>query len=58
MIIDDQFYQATYQPDSWQPKSRHRELKLVKTGTWFFGLFSTYKMKYTDWVEDDRQCRL
>jgi hypothetical protein len=49
---DDEFCQARYKPDQWKPEIRHRELKMVKTGIWFFGLFNTYKLQYTEWEEE------
>lgn len=46
---DDEFLQIRYKLDQWKPVVKHRELRMVKTGTWFFGLLSTYRLEYTEW---------
>jgi hypothetical protein len=52
MNRDDEFLQVRYRADQWKPTIRHRKLRLIKTGTWFFGLFNTYRMEYTEWEEE------
>ena len=47
----DNFMQIQNRPDQWKPTVRHRKLRMVKTGTWFFGLLNTYAFVYTDWEE-------
>ena len=51
-LPNDEFLQAQYVPDQWRPRVRSRQLRMVKTGTWLFGLLGTYKMVYTDWIEE------
>jgi hypothetical protein len=51
-LPNDDFLQVRYNPDRWQPTIRSRQLRMVKTGTWLFGLLNTYKLVYTDWVEE------
>lgn len=52
MVEDNEYYQARYTFDRWLPERRHRKLRMIKTGTWFFGLFNTYKLEYTEWEYD------
>lgn len=47
----DEFMQIQNRPDQWKLTVRHRKLRMVKTGTWFFGLLNTYALVYTDWEE-------
>ena len=47
--MNDEFYQVRQRPDRWVPERRYRKLRMIKTGTWFFGLFNTYRLEYTDW---------
>ena len=49
---DDEFLQVRYTPDKFKPTVRYRQLKMIKTGTWLFGLLNTYKLVYTDWIEE------
>ena len=49
---DDEFLKARYNFDTWKPTVRSRQLKMIKTGTWMFGLLNSYKLVYTDWVEE------
>ena len=49
---DDEFLKVRYNLDTWKPTVRYRQLKMVKTGTWLFGLLGTYKLVYTDWIEE------
>jgi len=49
---DDEFLKVRYNLDTWKPTVRSRRLKMVKTGTWLFGLLGTYKLVYTDWIEE------
>lgn len=49
MNYDNDFYQVRYRFDAWNPEVRHRKLRMVKTGTWFFGLLNTYRIEYTEW---------
>ena len=49
---DDKLLKVRYSVDKWKPTVRHRRLKIVKTGTWLFGLLNTYKLVYTDWIEE------
>ena len=51
-LPDDEFLKARYNCDTWKPTVRSRRLKMVKTGTWMFGLLNRYKLVYTDWVEE------
>jgi hypothetical protein len=50
-LSDDEYLQVRYSVNQWKPSVRHRELQMVKTGTWLFGLLNTYKLVYTDWTE-------
>lgn len=50
--INDDFLKVRYTPDRWKPRIKHRRLQMVRTGTWFFGLLGTYKLVYTDWIEE------
>ena len=52
MEMDDEFLQVRYSLDKWKPTVRSRELRMVKTGTWLFGLLNTYQLVYTDWIEE------
>ena len=47
----DDFFIIQNMPDRYKPIVKHRELKMIKTGTCFFGLLNTYKLTYTDWKE-------
>ena len=49
---DDEFLEARYNLDTWRPTVRSRQLRMVKTGTWLFGLLGTYRLVYTDWTEE------
>jgi hypothetical protein len=49
---DDEYLQMRYKVDTWKPVIRHRKLQMVKTGTWLFGLLNTYRLTYTDWIEE------
>ena len=49
---DDEFLKAKYNLNTWRPTVRSRRLKMVRTGTWLFGLLGTYRLVYTDWVEE------
>ena len=51
-LPDDEFLKARYNLDTWRPSVRSRQLKMIKTGTWLFGLLGTYKLVYTDWIEE------
>ena len=51
-LPDDEFLKVRYNFNTWRPTVRSRRLKMVKTGTWFFGLLNTYKLVYTDWIEE------
>ena len=51
-LPDDEFLKAKYNIDTWRPTVRSRQLKMVKTGTWLFGLLGTYRLVYTDWREE------
>ena len=31
------------------PEFHYRTLERIKTGTWFFGLFNTYKYEWSKW---------
>ena len=48
-MTQDKFYQVRHRPDQWKPERRARKLRMVKTGTWLFGLLNTYRFEYTDW---------
>jgi hypothetical protein len=50
--MNDEFLQIRYSFDKWKPSVRSRELKMVKTGTWLFGLLGTYRLVYTAWTEE------
>ena len=52
MLPNDEFLQARYTFDKWKPTVRSRKLRMVKTGSWLFGLLGTYKLVYTDWTEE------
>ena len=47
----DEFMQIQNRLDRWKPTVRHRKLRMVITGTWFFGLLNKYALVYTDWEE-------
>ena len=49
---NDEFLQARYNLDKFKPTIRSRKLCRVKMGTWMFGLLNTYKLIYTDWIEE------
>jgi hypothetical protein len=49
---DDEFLKVRYNLDTWKPTVRSRQLKMVKTSSWLFGLLGTYKLVYTDWTEE------
>lgn len=49
---DDEFLKVRYNLDTWKPTARYRQLKMVKTGTWLFGLLGTYRLVYTEWMEE------
>ena len=49
---DDEFLKVRYNLDTWRPTVRSRQLELVRTGTWLFGLLGTYRLVYTDWTEE------
>lgn len=49
----DDFLQIQNKPDKWSPVIRHRKAKLVKVGTWLFGLLPVYEIRYTEWEEND-----
>lgn len=49
---DDEFLQVRYTLDKVKPIVRYRQLKMIKTGAWLFGLLNTYKLVYTDWIEE------
>ena len=51
-LPNDEFLKARYNFSTWRPTVKHRQLKMVKTGTWLFGLLGTYKIVYTDWIEE------
>ena len=51
-LPDDEFLKVRYKIDTWQPTVRSRRLRMVRTGTWFFGLLGTYRLAYTDWTEE------
>lgn len=36
-------------PDQYKPDIWTRQLERVKVGTWFFGLFSVYEYRFTEW---------
>jgi hypothetical protein len=50
--MNDEFYQVRYSFNKWKPTVKSRELKMIKIGTWFFGLLGIYKLIYTDWTEE------
>ena len=52
MLHDDEFLQVHYSFDKFKPTVRSRRLRMVKTGSWLFGLLGTYRMIYTDWIEE------
>ena len=49
---DDEFLKVRYNFNTWKPTVRSRQLKMVKTGSWLFGLLSTYRLVYTEWTEE------
>jgi hypothetical protein len=51
-LPNDEFLKVRYNLDTWQPTVRSRQLEMVRTGTWLFGLLGTYKLVYTDWTEE------
>ena len=51
-LPDDEFLKVRYNINTWKPTVRSRKLKMVKTGTWMFGLLNTYKIVYTEWTEE------
>jgi len=51
-LPNDEFLKVRYNFNTWKPTVRYRQPKMVKTGTWLFGLLGTYKLVYTDWTEE------
>ena len=51
-LPDDDFLKVRYNFNAWKPTVLSRRLKMVKTGTWMFGLLNTYKIVYTEWTEE------
>jgi hypothetical protein len=51
-LPNDEFLKARYNFNTWRPSVRSRKLKMIKTGTWMFGLLSSYRFVYTDWIEE------
>jgi hypothetical protein len=51
-LPNDEYLKAKYNLDTWRPIVRSRQLRMVRTGTWLFGLLGTYKLVYTDWIEE------
>lgn len=49
----DDFLIIQNRPDRWAPIVMTREPKLVKVGTWFFGLFSVWKLAFGPWKGRD-----
>lgn len=48
----DEFLIIQNVPDQWNPIVKHRVPKLVKTGTWFFGLLNTYEIQFSEWKDN------
>jgi len=51
-LPNGEFLKVRYNFNTWKPTVRYRQPKMVKTGTWLFGLLGTYKLVYTDWTEE------
>jgi hypothetical protein len=51
-LPDDEFLKVRYNFNTWRPTVLSRRLKMVKTGTWMFGLLGTYRLVYTEWMEE------
>jgi hypothetical protein len=49
---NDEFLKVQYNLDTWRPTVRSRQLRMVRTGTWLFGLLGTYRLTYTEWMEE------
>ena len=49
---DNKFLKVRYNFNTWKPTVRSRQLQMVKTGTWMFGLRGSYKLVYTEWTEE------
>jgi hypothetical protein len=48
--MSNEFSQVRYRLDRFQPDIKHRVLKRIKVGTWFFGLLNVYHY-YWEWTE-------
>jgi len=49
---DNEFLKVRHNFNTFRPTVRSRQLKMIKTGTWLFGLLGTYRLVYTDWIEE------
>ena len=47
--FEDDFIKIINKPDQYMPEIWHRQIELIKVGTWFFGLLPVYKWQYTRW---------
>jgi hypothetical protein len=51
-LPNDEFLKVRYNLDTWRPTVLSRRLKMVRTGTWMFDLLGSYKLVYTEWMEE------
>lgn len=49
---EDEFLRIRNRLDQYKPEVWHRNLEMVKVGTWFFGLLSIYELRPTAWEKD------
>ena len=51
-LPNDEYLKARYNLDTWRPAVKSRELRMIRTGSWLFGLLGTYRLVYTAWTEE------
>jgi hypothetical protein len=51
-LPNDEYLKVRYNIDTWRPTVRSRQLRMIRTGSWFFGLLGTYRLVYTEWMEE------
>lgn len=51
-IPESDFMRVVNHAAKSNPEIHYRTLDRVKTGTWFFGLFNTYRYEWSEWKTD------
>ena len=51
--FQDDFLRIRNRPDQFLPEIEHRQIVRIKVGSWFFGLFSIYEYRYTEWEKEN-----